>query len=101
MPSPETSRPRPRRARLALVAALVAVGCSGGNGGGCGSSCGGAFKTKNPDGTPIKFTGSRLDNVAQVRVIGREKCLVKVDDRVGALAAPGEVLQHLVEVRVV
>lgn len=68
MQSTETSRPRRRGARLALFAALAALGCPGGSGGGCGSSCGGAFKTKNPDGTPIKFTGSRLDNAAQVRI---------------------------------
>ncbi|MGZ6142649.1 MAG: hypothetical protein ACXWLM_04880, partial [Myxococcales bacterium] len=44
------------------------MGCSGGTGGGCGSSCGGAFKTKDDQGNPIKYTGSRLSNVAQVRV---------------------------------
>ena len=60
--------PRRRRARFALAAALVAVGCSGGSGGGCGSSCGGAFVTQNPDGTPIHYTGDKLSNVAQVRV---------------------------------
>jgi hypothetical protein len=68
MPSTELSRPRRRRARLALVAALVAVGCSGSTGGGCASSCGGAFKTKDEAGNSIKFSGTRLDNVAQVRI---------------------------------
>src|SRR5512141_2495563 len=68
MSSTELSRPRRKRARLALAAALVAVGCSGGTGGGCGSSCGGAFKTKDDQGNPIKYTGTRLSNVAQVRV---------------------------------
>ena len=68
MLSTELSRPRRKRARLALAAALIAVGCSGGSGGGCGNSCGGAFLTKNPDGTPFKYTGDRLDNVAQVRL---------------------------------
>lgn len=58
---------RKRPVRLALAAALVAVGCSGGSGG-CGSSCGGAFKTKDDQGNPIVFTGQRLSNVAQVRV---------------------------------
>jgi hypothetical protein len=43
-----SSSPRRKRARLALAAALVAVGCSG--------------------GAPFKFTGTRLDNVAQVRL---------------------------------
>src|SRR5207253_6124875 len=68
MLSTELSRPRRKRARLALAAALVAVGCSGGSGGGCGSSCGGAFKTVDSQGHPFKFTGTRLDNVAQVRL---------------------------------
>lgn len=68
MPSTELSRPRARRTRLALAAALVAVGCSGGTGGGCGSSCGGAFKTKDDQGNPIRYTGTKLSNVAQVRV---------------------------------
>jgi hypothetical protein len=68
MSSTESSRSRAKRARLALAAALIAVGCSGGTGGGCGSSCGGAFKTADAQGNPIKYTGSRLDNVAQVRV---------------------------------
>ena len=68
MQSTELSRPRQRRARLALAAALVAVGCSGGSGGGCTSSCGGAFKTKDAQGNPIVYTGTRLSNVAQVRV---------------------------------
>ena len=66
--STELSRPRRKRARLALAAALVAVGCSGGTGGGCGSSCGGAFVTKDANGNPIHYTGSRLPNVAQVRI---------------------------------
>src|SRR5258708_4849453 len=55
MPSTELSRPRRRRARLALVPALVAVGCSGPTGGGpararrgpllrdCGGGPGSAF----------------------------------------------------------
>src|SRR5260370_2803706 len=68
MPSTELSRPRRGRARLARVAALVAVGCSGSTGGGCASSCGGAFKTKDEAGNSIKFSGTRLDNVAQVRL---------------------------------
>ncbi|TMA22311.1 MAG: hypothetical protein E6J88_14450, partial [Deltaproteobacteria bacterium] len=68
MQSTELSRPRTKRARLALAAALVAVGCSGGSGGGCGSSCGGAFKTKDDQGKPIVYTGTKLSNVAQVRV---------------------------------
>src|SRR5205807_10355229 len=38
------------------------------SGGGCGSSCGGAFKTKDDQGSPIHYTGTRLSNVAQVRV---------------------------------
>lgn len=61
-----SSRPRGKRVRLALAAALVAAGCSGG--GGCGTSCGGAFKTVGDQGHPIRFTGARLDNVAQVRL---------------------------------
>jgi hypothetical protein len=68
MSSTELSRPPRKRARLALAAALVAVGCSGGTGGGCGNSCGGAFRTKDDNGKPIKYTGTRLDNVAQLRV---------------------------------
>ena len=68
MLSTELSRPRRKRARLALAAALVAVGCSGGTGGGCASSCGGAFKTTDDQGNPIKYTGTRLANVAQLRV---------------------------------
>ena len=64
MQSTELSRPRTRRARLALAAALVAVGCSGSTGGGCASSCGGLFKTRDDAGNAIKFTGSRLANVA-------------------------------------
>ena len=44
------------------------MGCSGGSGGGCGSSCGGAFKTKDDQGKPIVYTGTKLSNVAQVRV---------------------------------
>jgi MYXO-CTERM domain-containing protein len=58
---------RKRPFRLAFAAALVAVGCSGGSGG-CGSSCGGAFRTKDDQGNPIVFTGTRLANVAQVRI---------------------------------
>ncbi len=61
------STPRRRHIRFILAAALVAVGCSS-SGGGCGGSCGGAFKTKDAQGHPIVFTGSKLDNVAQVRV---------------------------------
>lgn len=64
----DRSTPRPAsKSRFMLVAALVAVGCSS-SGGGCGGSCGGAFKTKDAQGHPIVFTGSKLDNVAQVRV---------------------------------
>jgi hypothetical protein len=43
------------------------VGCSG-SGGGCDSSCGGVFSTTDGNDNPIKFTGTRLDNVAQLRV---------------------------------
>ena len=68
MQSTELSRPRARRARLALAAALVAVGCSGSTGGGCGPSCGGVFKTVDASGAPIHYTGTRLANVAQVRL---------------------------------
>jgi len=67
MLSTETSRPRRKRARLALAAALIAVGCSGSTGGGCGTGCT-AFKTKDANGLPIVYHGSRLDNVAQVRL---------------------------------
>ena len=68
MQSTELSRPRSKRARLALAAALVAVGCSGSTGGGCASSCGGVFKTVDSSGNPIHYTGTRLANVAQVRL---------------------------------
>src|SRR5437764_5219178 len=68
MSSTNSPSPRRKRARLALAAALVAVGCSGGSGGGCGSSCGGAFKTVDNQGHPFKLNGTRLDNVAQVRL---------------------------------
>jgi MYXO-CTERM domain-containing protein len=63
----DRSNPRRRHSRFILVAVLLAVGCSS-SGGGCGGSCGGAFKTKDAQGHPIVFTGSKLDNVAQVRV---------------------------------
>lgn len=63
----ERPNPRPRHTRFILAAALVAVGCSS-SGGGCGGSCGGAFKTRDAQGRAIVFTGSKLDNVAQVRV---------------------------------
>jgi len=64
----EPSRAPRRRGRLALAAALVAAGCSGSTGGGCGSSCGGAFKTVDASGAPIRYTGTRIANVAQVRL---------------------------------
>ena len=63
----DRSTPRRRPTRFILAAALVAVGCSS-SGGGCAGSCGGAFKTKDGAGKPFVFTGSKLDNVAQVRV---------------------------------
>ena len=62
-----SSIPRQRRSPLVLALALIAAGCAG-SGGGCGGSCGGAFKTVDAQGRPFKFTGSKLDNVAQVRV---------------------------------
>ena len=68
MQSTESSRPRSKRARLALAAALVAAGCSGSTGGGCASSCGGVFKTVDTSGNPIHYSGTRLANVAQVRL---------------------------------
>jgi|GEM_PF-1929371 len=55
-----------RRTRLALVAALVAVGC-GSSGGGCGGSCGGALKAIPAPVLTAAKTG-RLDNAAQLRV---------------------------------
>ena len=88
MSSNELSRPRRRRARLALAAALFAVGCSGSSGGGCGSSCGGVFKTVDDSGNPIRFTGSRLANVAQVRVTKSGFSFLNADhlnDIIGAL----------------
>ena len=59
----DRSTPRRRSSRCLLVAALVAAGCSS-----SGGSCGGSFKTRDGQGHPIVFTGSKLDNVAQVRV---------------------------------
>ena len=88
MQSTELSRPRPRRARLALAAALVAVGCSGSTGGGCGSSCGGVFKTVDASGAPIHYTGTRLANVAQVRLTKSGFAFLNADhlnDILGAL----------------
>ncbi|MBS2025865.1 MAG: hypothetical protein JST92_25975, partial [Deltaproteobacteria bacterium] len=43
------------------------MGCAG-SGSSCGSSCGGAFTTTDSQGRPFKYTGDKLDNVAQVRV---------------------------------
>src|SRR6266850_3375016 len=50
-----------------VLALLALIGCAG-SGGGCGTSCGGALVTKDKDGRPIAFAGSKLDNVAQVRI---------------------------------
>ena len=55
------------RSRPVLAALLLAVGCSG-TGSSCGSSCGGAFKTVDNNGQPIVYKGTKLDNVAQVRI---------------------------------
>ena len=66
----QTNPARPaRRSGVAAALAIVAlVGCSGGTGASCGSSCGGAFKTQDSNGKPIVFTGSKLPNVASVRI---------------------------------
>src|SRR2546423_1412375 len=65
------ARPSRRRHGYATALAIVALaGCSGGTGASCGSSCGGAFVTKNPDGTPIKFVGTKLTNVAHSGICG-------------------------------
>lgn len=56
-----------RPLRSALVVVLIVAGCSG-SGPSCGSSCGGVFVTKDGDGKPLQFDGTRLSNVAQVRV---------------------------------
>lgn len=96
MQSTELSRPRTRRARLALAAALVAVGCSGGTGGGCGHSCGGAFRTQDDNGKAIKYAGSRLDNVAQLRVTTSGFNFINaahLNDVVGALNGNSSIAQ--------
>jgi hypothetical protein len=90
------SSPRRKRARLALAAALVAVGCSGGTGGGCGTSCGGAFRTKDDQGHPIKFNGTRVDNAAQVRLTQSGFNFLNashLNDIVGALNGESAIVQ--------
>jgi MYXO-CTERM domain-containing protein len=62
------ARPARWHGAAAALAILALVGCSGGSGSGCGSSCGGALKTTDNNGQPIKFIGQKLDNVAQVRI---------------------------------
>ena len=56
-----------RKHRAVFVALLFAVGCSS-SGSSCGQACGGAFTTTDANGKPFKFTGDRLQNVAQLRV---------------------------------
>ena len=72
MLSKMNARPAPRGpfSRSAVLAILLVAGCTTGGSGGCGGSCGGAFVTHlPPDGGPaVQFVGTKLDNVAQIRI---------------------------------